>query len=471
MPTATNGNGRVVLPPGVQIGRELGSAWGAAGFDERIFESYEDGKVFLSPYDLRDCDIDLMLRHDGKARALEQVLTLPLRAASWSIEPADGDTGEAEFAREALTTPANNGGMSTPLDLVIGQLTSAVLYRRAFFEKVWKVDEQGRLVYDKLAFRPAKTCWLARDPDTQAFRGFKQKFKGRDGAMEEATIPAEKALVYVHGQHRDPLNGSSDLQTAYACFESKQKVRFLWYSFLEGQTIPKGVAKHSTADAGEIQEFARKVATLKGGGVVGIGPDQDVKPYESSGAGAAIFQEAMRYLDQEMFASCLAGFADLAGAASSGRGSFALSKDQSDFFLRSRQAVLGEMGAVLTGFMVADLIRWNFGRAGKVPAFKFGELTGVEAGDVIAVFEALATSVTPSPAVPREFVEMLVEKVAARLDMDVDRVRAAIDGQASPDAGQGDQFRQAIDNAARLVQEAGIGATPSADTSAAVPAA
>jgi hypothetical protein len=46
-----------------------------------------------------------MLRLDGKARTLEQVLTLPLMSAEWSIEPAKGDSGEAEFVIDALTRP------------------------------------------------------------------------------------------------------------------------------------------------------------------------------------------------------------------------------------------------------------------------------------------------------------------------------------------------------------------------------
>jgi hypothetical protein len=230
-----------------------------------------------------------------------------------------------------------------------------------------------------------------------AFQGFRQRVGNEHPGADDqgyVTIAPEKALVFIHGQHRNPLNGTSDLQTAYACFQSKQKVRFLWYQFLENQTLPKTIGV--TANGNETA-FANKIAALKGNGVIAINDGESVTPLESNGTGAAIFQAAMNYLDQELFVSCLAGFADLAGAASQGRGSFALSKDQSDFFLRSRQAVLSEMAACLSNFAIADLVRWNLGRQAKAPSLRFGELTAEDVSDVVAVFQALATSVTVNP--------------------------------------------------------------------------
>lgn len=450
---SSNGNGTVIETRPTE--GELGSAWSDV---DRLFAAYENGKVFTPAWDDFERNIDRMLDRDGKARALEQVLTLPLTWAPTAIEPAAGDTGEAEFAREWLTKPATEGGMSTPLELVVAQMSSAVLYRRAFFEKVWRVTDDGHLVFDKIAYRPARTCQIIRDPDDWSFQGFRQRFRKGDDMVTE-DIPPSKAIVLIHGQHRDPLQGISDLKTAYACHESKQKVRFLWYQFLENQVIPKAIA---TTAAGNEQAFAKKVATLKGGGVLGINENESVEKFESSGDGAAVFQAAMEYLDHEMFASCLAGFADLAGAAASGRGSFALSRDQSDFYLRSRRAALSEMGAVLTNYAVADLIRWNFGVGAKTPTFTFGDLNGTDAAAAITMFQALTTAATPSPLIPREFTDMLAEKVAGYLGMDVDKVRAAIENAPTKVPGPVGQLSAGIDAAARLVAEAGVGVPPPA---------
>jgi hypothetical protein len=415
---------------------EVGSSYSG----DRLFYTFDDGKVFETR-DWSAVDFEDMLRRDGQAKTLEQVLTLP----------------------------ANAGGMTTPLELVIGQMTSATILRRAYFEKVFKADGD-RVRYDKLAFRPARTCYLLRDHDTYAFRGFRQKFLKSGGNMVEVDIKPEKAFVYFHGQDRDPLYGISDLETARSLYEAKQKVRFLWYSFLENQTIPKAIAEHNTSDPNEQQDFATKVASLKGGGVVGIGPDQKVIPFESSGNAGAVFLEAITYLDSEMSGSVLAGFVDLAGAAAQGAGSFALSKDQTDFFLMSRLSELKEMGAALTSWVVADLCKWNFGAKAAVPTFKFNPPAPESVEASINLLQTLAT--TPAPvSVPREFIDLLTVKVSGYLGINPDEVRKAIEKQqALAPQTPSDQLRAGIDAATTLVHHAGIapdGSQPSAAPAAA----
>jgi hypothetical protein len=163
------------LKPGVRraiMGGEQGSSWDAG---ERMFAAYSDNAVLdYGTYNARDYEV--MLRKDGQAAAIEAVLTLPIRQASRAIEGTKRDKGEAEFARSVLMEPHTGGGMKTPLQDVIGQLTSAQTFRKAYFEKVFDVrDSDGKIVYDKLAFRPAATCEQKRDPRTAAPIGFRQQ--------------------------------------------------------------------------------------------------------------------------------------------------------------------------------------------------------------------------------------------------------------------------------------------------------
>lgn len=444
-----SGNGTVDLAePKVPEG-EIGTAVDAY----RQFLSIDDFNVLGQNFSARN--VDEMLRRDGKARSIEQALTLPLRSAPWSIDAVEGDRGEAEFIREALTRPANSGGMSTPLELVLAQATSACLYRRAFFEKVFKIED-GRVVYDKLAFRPAATCKYLYDKRDGAFKGFSQYVGDEHPGADEAgrvTIRPERAFVFVYGQHRRPVEGVSDLETVYSLYEAKQKVRFLWFVFLENQTMPKGVAKDESSDPNAANKLARKVATLKGGGVVGISQGQSLTPYETSNAAADAFRDAIRFLDSEMSGSVLAGFTDLAGAAASGRGSFALSSDQSDLFLQSRQAALVELASAFTGFALADLCRWNFGQSSAVPRFKFGPLLPEHADKALTMLQELAGQ--ERPLVPQEFIDMLIEKVAAYLGLDVDVVAKAIrERQAQAPTTASQQLAAGVSAAQELVREA-----------------
>lgn len=74
-----------------------------------------------------------MFSRNGTAAALEAVLTLPIREADFTIEAGKGDKGESDFVRSVLMTPDSEGGMKTPISTLIGQITSAQIYRRAFF--------------------------------------------------------------------------------------------------------------------------------------------------------------------------------------------------------------------------------------------------------------------------------------------------------------------------------------------------
>ena len=397
---------------------------------DQMFGAYEDGRVF-EYRDFESRDVKEMLRRDGKARTIEHVLTLPLMQAGWSIKPGKGDKGQADFVEEALTRPANAGGMSTPMDLVIGQAVSAALYKKAFFEKSFTI-RQGKVVYDSIDHRPVTTCEVARDPKSGAFRGFRQ-YPYRpagllpvDIAHEEVDwvdIAPHRAWVHIHGQHRDPLVGVSEMDIPLWCYKTKQKIRFLWYTFLEAQALPKAFVSHS--DVSQARATARDVARLKNSGVLAKSKDVTVEPYESNGRGASEFQAALRWLDGEMAQSVLAGFT---GLTEQSTGSYALSKDQSDFFLMSRQAAAKELAAGVSAWVIPDLVRYNYGADAPMPSFEFGALSDVDVSTALTLLSTL-TGQQGSP-LPAEFIMALAEKAADYLDLDQSKVRDALEHAA-----------------------------------------
>lgn len=84
-----------------------------------------------------------MFSRNGTASALELVLTLPIREADFTIEAGKGDKGEHDFVQSVLMTPDTEGGMRTPVTELIGQVTSAQIFRRAFFLP-GREDSQGQ---------------------------------------------------------------------------------------------------------------------------------------------------------------------------------------------------------------------------------------------------------------------------------------------------------------------------------------
>lgn len=424
---------------------EIGSVYSP---DAAMFTDFDTGVVW-DYSEWTSQDMEQMLAQDGKARGLEQVLTLPIRSAPFSIERGKSTQRITDFVENALMSPANSGGMSTPLWQVVAQMTSATVHRRAYFEKVF-TEREGKIAYSKLAFRPASTCRMVRTKNG-GFDGFEQD-PWRPQDKDTLRIPANRSAVYVHGAHRHPITGVSDLEVAYWCYETKKKIRFLWYSFLEAQSLPKTIVQGD--DDTSSRDAARKVATLKSSGVLGLSKRFDINTLESSGKGADQFQAALRWLDQEASGSVLAGFTDLAGAAASGTGSFALSKDQSDFFLQGRQAVTREMQGTINDFIVPDLVRWNFGVKAPAPEFRFGPISEYDANSAIAMLQSFSAS--PQMRVPDEFFEMLTVRVAGFLELDQKKVEAGIVRARAEAEEKAKQQAKNEEQAAKVAPVAGV---------------
>lgn len=398
-------------PPEGELGTTL-------SYSDSLFADYLDptsGSIaWWEARDYRD-----MLRTEGQARKVEQVLTLPLLSAPRKFTPAKGDKGECEWVTDTLTRPANNGGMSTPFGQVIAQMTTAVTYRVASFEKVW-VTRDDDFVYDKLAFRPAVNTRVMRDRKTGGYRGIRQD--PPFGETDPINIDARRAFTYTHGVHRSPILGSSDMEIPLVCWRAKQKLRFLWFLFLELHAQPK-VTTELTGDGGgdhkTTKDAAKLISRMRGGGAIALPPGVTANVLETSGRADALFKAALDYLDSEMTGQVLAQFADLASAANNGVGSFAMSRDQSDFYMQSRRYVADEMSEQVTNFVVADLIKWKYGPSGACPRFELGPLV---APDLETLTALLAQAAPQGQGLPGEFVAFLVEQTSMALGMSVDKV-------------------------------------------------
>lgn len=406
------------------LGQEEGSAF---DWDSFYFTAFDDGAVFrYSNVDFSRAMTD-MLRGDApdpKAQTLESALTLPIRRCPIMLKQGQASDRVFEKIQGYLFDPANYGGMTTPMNLIVAQMTNAFTYKKAFFEKVWEVNPKtGGHCYKKIAWRPPSTCAVERDPKTGAFLGFRQMPLRLEDTEEKKFAP-QRAFVYIHGTHRDPLEGVSDLLVTQWCYQTKQKIRFLWYQYLEGQSLPKTIIRNQDETAAI--DAAKKVVGLRSGGIVGLSNANEIQPLESNGRGAAEFKAAMQWLDSEASASVLAGFTDLGAAAASGTGSFALSKDQTDFFQMSREAEKREMADYINQYLIADLMLYNFGPDEVPPCFEFGPIDQEDATQSIALLQATAQTPVGQSVLPQEFFDELTLRVAGFLELDINRVREGL---------------------------------------------
>lgn len=429
-------------------GEVIGNAFDA---NDRLFPDWENGDVFEYKYDADD--IKTMLKRSGKARSCEQVLTLPLRSATWKIQ------GGSERARALVTEQFEHR-----LNKILDQMTGAISYSKQFFEINWEIDEDGQAVIDDVAWRPPTSCEAGFDPKSGRPSGFRQRVAHPDGILHVqegkgtqlgyVRVPANKAFVYTHGTHREPVHGVSDLDVAYWCYETQQKIFYLWFRYLEQQSLPSAVAYGD--DPAAANANAEALATLKAGGTVGMQRTAGEKPWdiiESSGKGADQFMQAINYLDSAMVTAILAGFTELAQSQST-TGSFALSADQSEFFLASRQAVADEMGEAVADGLFAPLVRYNFGVDEEVPKLIIGPLSKSDTDRAFDLLKAIVSA--PNLNVPGILVDELVKSTAVYLGLDEKVIEDAIEEFAVKREEQ-EAVKMEQQKALAAAQTAGVG--------------
>ena len=389
--------------------------------DARLYRSFDEANtVFeygeIDLYAMRD-----MLAMDGNPRKLEQVLTLPIRSAEWEIR---GKGKIPDFVRENL---------SEKMDKLIAQCCSAIAYRKAFFELVWKMDG-ANVVYDSIQMRPATSCQPAHNSKTGKVTGFRQRVAPINaidhmGEYGWIRIPDDNAFVYIYGTHREPLLGVSDLDVSLYCWENIKKLRFLWCQFLEQQSLPKVVVYGD--DPQQAVENAQMIADAAASASIPI--ERRIDPtqktfeiLESSGKGAAQFHEAITYFEGQQTQSVLASFMDLAQNASHAKaGSNALSADQSEFYLASRQAVADEISEQITEGIIRPLVTYNFGPDVEIPDLHFAPIGNRQTDRALNLLMTVVTA--EKPTVPETFVGYLINQVSAQLGLDTTDVADVVE--------------------------------------------
>lgn len=383
-----------------------------------------------------------MLKSDGQASGIETALSMPLRQANLTLDKADGPGGKriTEEVEDLLFRPDTEGGLQTPIETVVGQMTFAGAVRRTYHELVWTRRDNGRLGLRKIAWRPPGSCELVRDRKSGEMRGFKQyidwdaRWKDRPGVdwRGYVDIPVQRAAVHVWGQHRDPLYGWGDLEVTYWAWNLKRQVFQLWMSFLDNNALGKVLAYGK--DPAEARKNAKEISRLKSSGVAAVvRPEAEAKMFDTldiGSAGSAAYTEMMRYLDGMMSQSAMAGFMDLAGANNNPtRASTALSADQSGLFLASRHGAARELMATVNMQIIRPFVLVNFGPGKPVPRLKMEKIGSDQVDKAMAMLQQLGSS--PNLQVPQSFLMLLVERVAAYLDLPDAKVREMIAEQAA----------------------------------------
>lgn len=398
-------------PP--QTGVEVGTS--ANGILPSIF-----GDEFIDLSKVKVADFKKMLDTDGTVQALYNTIVMPILGSNWTIEP-DEDSPEAvkqtEWVEDSLRTPPHKGGMSTPFDLVLAQALRAVVEGFSGFEKVLDIKD-GRIVYRKIAWRDPTTL-IIRTDDRGGFNGLKQRAFIAD-KYDEVIIPLERSFLYTYGKEFHNLKGRSAFTAAYSSYDKKRRLYYLAEQQAQSDALKIKVVKgREKANQGELDATVEAVDELGFKATVGLPHGYDIDALNQ--AGGLDLLPLIEHHNAEMARSVLAMFI-LLGTGSK-TGSYSLSQDQSDFFIQALMSVRKSLENHITSYLISDLYAYNYEKP-VYGTFKFDDITD----STIELLKQVFIKLTEKDRLPQEVIDGVVQKVADKLDIDIDMLDKATKG-------------------------------------------
>lgn len=398
-------------------GQEIGSSTG-----ENVM-SYFNGEV-INTSKVKIKDLNKMLDNDGTAQALYLVFTNPILGSGWKIEPydtSDEAKKQAEFVESVLRKPPEQGGMSTPMDLVLEDMLRAVVEGFRVYEKVYSIQD-GKIVYSKIASRDTETVTL-REDDRGGFNGITQQaIIGNE--FKYVSIPREKCFLFTYNKSRNWLYGRSAFTSAYYHYDKKHRAYYLENQRLQASAIPMKLVKQvGSGNQGSLDDAVDAVDELGFSATVGVPGGYEVDPLNLSNGMSGM--ELINHHNAEMSRSILAQFMMLGTGSSTG--SWALSSDQSDMFIQALESLVRALESHITSYLLPDLVDYNF-ETQYYPRFKFNKLSD----STKALLKEFALKVIEkSDGLPQDFVDAVMDKVKAQLEINI-KTDGAIDTNTPP---------------------------------------
>lgn len=374
-------------------------------------------KYAIDPRKYSAKDFERMRQSDGTFMAINNLLTLPILATNWDIVADDENdpTGEqAEFVRNAFMRPPERGGMTTPFHLVLAEMLRALAEGYRYFEKVYTLSPDGKIVYRKLAGYDADTITIKTD-NKGGFDGVDQRLTLGDDPVH---IPVEKSFLFTNGKERNWLKGESMFVAAAYHYEEKHQLYYLGRLQAQAGSIPPRVARageRSTQEAMDaVAQTLSDLVELNSAVVLPFG-------YEMQSLGSVAKVDILPLITHhnlEMTRSVLAQAIMLGGEGSSG--SWALSKDQTDLLNLVLEGIMKNIEYHISAYLIPDLTEFNFAKP-SYPQFKFAGLTDATLGILETAFTAIVNQ--KPEKLTDTFVEKVIEKMALQLDIDLNEIK------------------------------------------------
>lgn len=410
--------------PRPDLGLELGlpnlnpvSSWSAWAGDSRN-PLVAIGRDPLAP---RLDELVFMLRRDGMARAMQSLLTLPIRAAfakgEWVAPDGSADMQEeVDFANAMWSLPANAGGMQISKNMFLEQTLLALPHGFSCFEVVKDIRKkgplQGKVVIEKMAYRDPRTItfWAGKNGE---FKGFRQ-IANYGVRHVNVNIDPENAWYWAANEAENPLYGVSYFESAFQHYQMKRKLYYIAHLAAQLAAVPGRVGTIPLgAQQRDVAAFRKSLSEFHFGQSIAVPAGFEVNPFDNNTG--FDFKSLIEHHDTMMALSILAPFL--------GQENRTVMVDNSqgdasvDMYIQFMEAVTGELAESWTNKLMPQFIDYNFA-SGNYPQFRFGPLTDENKAAVLDLFKTIV-GLQQINATP-EFVRTNEITLAKRLGYPID---------------------------------------------------
>lgn len=357
---------------------------GASGTDIQSGLIQEDFNTdWLFDSSVQNCEE--MRKTDAQVQASLQAIKLPLLTANWVIDlDEEGDEEHKEFIKKALFN-----GMDESFEEFLEEVLAYLDFGFYYFEKVFKIDAEGRIIWKKFAPRiPSAHLYWKTDEGkgsgpkknegiTQQLKSQQLDQRGQPITNMNPQIPLTKLLVFSHRKEGDNFEGVSILRSAYKHWKLKDIAYKVQMVSIERHgvglpviTMPKNF---STADRNKAEEALKNLkSNEKSYLILKEGYEFDIKTV--AGGKDSQIKDAIDHHNRMITMNILAPFLDLGSSSS---GSFALGETQMSFFLNSLQNIAKYVSSILNK-AIEELIIINFGEQEHYPKLEATEIGSID---------------------------------------------------------------------------------------------
>lgn len=308
--------------------------------------------------------IDRMLRSDATVQAVYQAIQLPLKAATWEVQPAGNSPQDKEAAAMIEENLFSDSVMSTTWDEFLDHALKAPFYGFYPFEMIWMKDENGRVMLRKFAPRMPKTIqrwYTTKHGEYDGFQQLTPVIRGEEVTYELLDVPGDKSLLLSYRQEGANFEGWSILRGPYKSFYFKDKLYLIQGIGIERNCVGEPIINLPPEFTEAALDYAKQMVKSwrvheEMGSILPDGFNAEVLDPKLN---HEAIRDAIIHHDSQIAKGCLAQFIQL-GQESRG-GAYALSKDETDFFLMSLVSLGNFIASNLTRHYVKKQIDYNYG--------------------------------------------------------------------------------------------------------------